>query len=56
MVVVIGSQWLDAEDSNGRRRLDLETDFNSLTLGPGRLNHSGEVVYHGPFFGMVYAR
>jgi hypothetical protein len=31
-------------------------DVNTLVTGPGSLNHSGDVVYHGPSIGLVFAR
>jgi hypothetical protein len=31
-------------------------DTNKLVTGPGPLNHSGDVVYHGPSIGVVFVR
>jgi hypothetical protein len=35
---------------------NVQTDVNLLTLGPPKLDHAGVVVYHGPSFGVVWAR
>jgi hypothetical protein len=34
---------------------NLSTDLNIQALGPAQVDHSGEVVYHGPNAGIVYA-
>ena len=31
-------------------------DVNTLVTGPGSLDHSGDVVYHGPSIGLVFVR
>jgi len=35
---------------------NMNRDINLLSLGPPRVDHSGEVVYHGPSIGAVWAR
>jgi hypothetical protein len=35
---------------------NFENDVNVLTLGPTLMRHSGEMVYHGPNFGVVFSR
>jgi len=35
---------------------NLNQNINLLSLGPARVNHSGEVVYHGPTIGLVWMR
>ena len=34
---------------------NFEDDLTRVTLGPARLNHQGEAVYHGPSFGLTCA-
>jgi hypothetical protein len=31
-------------------------DVNTLVTGPGSIDHSGNVVYHGPSIGLVFVR
>ncbi len=35
---------------------NFEKDVNVLTLGPTLMRHSGQMVYHGPNFGIVFSR
>jgi len=34
---------------------NFEDDLTRVALGPARLNHQGEAVYHGPSFGLTCA-
>ncbi len=34
---------------------NFETDISLLAVGPALINHGGQVVYHGPNFGLVFA-
>ncbi|MCA9152044.1 MAG: BBP7 family outer membrane beta-barrel protein, partial [Planctomycetales bacterium] len=34
---------------------NLNTDLNLLALGPAQLDHSGDLVMHGPSFGLTFA-
>jgi len=33
---------------------NFETDLNNIQLGPGQLDHDGEILYHGPQIGVVW--
>lgn len=35
---------------------NIQSDNNQLRLGPGQLDDAGEVVYHGPFVGLMWNR
>jgi hypothetical protein len=35
---------------------NIQSDNNQLRLGPGELDDAGEVVYHGPFIGLMWNR
>ena len=34
---------------------NLNNDIEILSLGPAQIDHSGDIVYHGPTLGVIFA-